>query len=232
MNFHPLKASRKTLGDDVYKALKEQIVTLQLKPGEMIYESSLASAFGISRTPVREAINRLQQEELIQIYPQRGAIIAHLSEKKVREAQFVRETLEIGAFKTIAGLWDREDETYQKAEKDILSIIVQQKEAVRQGNYIDFIQLDASYHTRILQLVNNQTLMQVLQVMRAHLNRMRYLELREGRHEQESIKHHEMLLEHLKRNEVEKTEQLLITHLRYIVNDWQKIMDKYADFFE
>jgi len=232
VSFNPRRSARTSLGGEIYAALRERIVTLELEPGEMIYENAVASSFGVSRTPVREALNRLHQEDLIRILPQRGACVAHLSAKKIREAQFIREMLECGAFKIVAASWNRDDPKYRKAEKDLLSLLDDQKEAVRRGNLAEYIDLDAAYHTRILELVDNETLLQVLEVVRAHLNRMRYLELKEGRHELESIKHHEQLLELLMRNDAEQTEKLLIHHLRYIVNDWGSIMSKYAKYFE
>jgi len=231
MAFNPHRKTRQNLSDEIYAMLKERIVTLQLEPGEMIYENTVAASYGVSRTPVREAINRLQQEDLINILPQRGACIAHLSKKKIREAQHIREALECSAFKIVAQNWNSSDPVYRKAERDLLSIIDDQKEVVRKGDSIGFIDLDAAFHTRVLELADNQTLLQVIQVMRAHLNRMRYLELKEGRHEAESIKHHEQLLKTIMQNDPENTEKLLIYHLRYIVNDWEFIMKKYAKYF-
>lgn len=231
MSFNPHRSLRSNLSDEIYAALKKQIVSLQLEPGEMIYENAVATSFGVSRTPVREAINRLQQEELIHILPQRGACIAHLSKKKIREAQFIREVLESAAFKIVAQNWNSSESIYRKAERDLLSLLDDQKEAVQKGSYIDYVDLDAAFHTRILELVDNHTMLQVLRVMRAHLNRMRYLELKEGRHELESIKQHEQLLQYMMQNDVENTEKLLIYHLRYIVNDWDSIMKKYASYF-
>lgn len=222
---------RQTLSDEIYAQLKERIVSLQLKPGEMIYESKVADAFGVSRTPVREAINRLEQEELINILPQRGACIAYLSEKKFREAQFIRETLEVASLRQIAAQWDQSDKLYQKAEEELLAIIESQKEVARKEQYVKYVELDARFHARLLELADNQTLLQVLKVMRAHLNRMRYLELKEGRHEWQSIQQHEEILKYIMANDVENTEKSLIYHLRYIVNDWDKITSKYADYF-
>ena len=231
MGLNPIKSSRHTLGDDAYKELKENIISLRLKPGEMVYESAVASSLGVSRTPIRDAFNRLEQEELLHIMPQRGAYIAPISRKKIKEAQYIRETLELRAFKEITAQWDEGQDKFRQAEQDIRHIIADQKHAIQQGRYVEFIALDAAFHTHVVKLLDNQSLLHVLDMMRSHMNRMRYLELQEGRHELVSIHHHEELVELLKQGDVEKTEACLLSHLRYIVNDWPKIIEKYEDYF-
>ena len=106
MEFVPIEQNRQTLGEKAYSSIRNAIITLRLKPGQMVYESKLAQSLGVSRTPIREAFRTLLTEELIEILPQRGARIAYISEKKVQETSFVRECLELSAFEEIAKKWD------------------------------------------------------------------------------------------------------------------------------
>ena len=77
----------------VYTTLRDAIVSAQLAPGRQISENELASLLGVSRTPIREALQRLREERLVAIVPQLGTFVTHISEAAVSDAQFVREAL-------------------------------------------------------------------------------------------------------------------------------------------
>ena len=79
-----------TLASDVYAALKVDIVSLKFPPGSMVQEEALAQRLGVSRTPVREALRRLEQEGLIKTVPKRGSFVAGVSLSDVREVLQVR----------------------------------------------------------------------------------------------------------------------------------------------
>ncbi len=83
-----------SLRDAVYETLKDAILTGEMKPGERIMEIPIADQLGVSRTPVREALHRLQEENLVIIQPKCGAKVADITEKSVRDALAVRTTIE------------------------------------------------------------------------------------------------------------------------------------------
>jgi DNA-binding GntR family transcriptional regulator len=89
-----IQPSRLSLGIQAYQGLKRLILDGRAAPGEKLNEMELAGALGISRTPVREAINRLEKEGLVQIFPQRGAFVVQFSEKDVFDLFLLRENLE------------------------------------------------------------------------------------------------------------------------------------------
>lgn len=86
--------SNLSLGNQAYQELKRIILGRQIPPGEKLNEGELAKALGISRTPIREAINRLEKEGLVDIFPQRGAFVVQFSAKDVFELFLIRENLE------------------------------------------------------------------------------------------------------------------------------------------
>ncbi len=89
-----IQASRLSLGIQAYQELKRIILEGRVAPGEKLNEMELAGSLGISRTPIREAINRLEKEGLVEILPQRGAFVIQFSEKDVFELFLLRENLE------------------------------------------------------------------------------------------------------------------------------------------
>ena len=77
-----------------YRVLKENIMRLNLKPGESISEIELSEALDVSRTPVREAIVKLSEEKLVDVFPQRGSFVSKINLNLVEEAVFLRELCE------------------------------------------------------------------------------------------------------------------------------------------
>src|SRR3954454_20202107 len=93
----------------VYDALRNAIVTTELEPGQQISENEIADKLGVSRTPVREALARLRDDQLVQIVPQTGTFVAPISVSGVDDAQFLREALECSAVRLAAERADRGD---------------------------------------------------------------------------------------------------------------------------
>lgn len=232
MKLTQISKQRKTLGESAYKEIRDAIISLRLEPGQMVYENELASSLGVSRTPVREAFLMLLKEELIEILPQRGARVAYLSRKKVEEARFIRESLEVSAFREIAKSWNEEEEMYRNARAQAEDLLKQQQAAAAGGEYIPFLHSDEAFHNLFLGLTGNQTLLSVVFHMRGHLNRMRYLELKEAHHMTILIEQHEKLLRAVAGNDEQAAEQILMHHLRQLEPDIPKIIAKYAGYFK
>ncbi|GGI45658.1 GntR family transcriptional regulator [Paenibacillus marchantiophytorum] len=232
MALQELSTNRKTLGIKAYQAIRDEIISLQIKPGEMIYENGISAQLGVSRTPVREAFNMLLKDELIEILPQKGAQVALISQQKVAEAQYVRECLEVSTFKIVASMWNSKEAKFRELEDEINNIINQQEQAVAEQNYVSFVALDGQFHEKILSVIENRTVLVVMNQMRAHLNRMRYLELLEARHEQIGIDQHKEIFAAIRANDPSKTEILLAWHLRILDDVRPDIIKKYSHFFK
>lgn len=231
MKAEGLVAERVTLGEAIHGELRKRIITLAYRPGTMIFENAVAAEFEVSRTPVRQAFFRLAREELLQVLPQRGARVSHLSVAKVKEAQAVREALEISAFGAVARRWDENAPAFRRAAADILACIAAQKAAVARGDYITFVALDEDYHNLVLRLDGNATLMAIVADMRAHLTRLRYLELQEAHHEIEAIGYHEQILAALRAGDVAATTETLRLHLKRLEGFREHLFRKYEDVF-
>jgi DNA-binding GntR family transcriptional regulator len=232
MTIDSISAERKTLGEIVYQKIRNKIISLDLKPGEMIYENPIASEYGVSRTPVREAMNMLAQEGLIEIFPQRGARVAFLSVAKLQEAQFVRESLEISVFFKVAEVWDASKDNYKQAEEEIVLIIQNQKDSIEIQDYLQFVRLDEDFHNTIINLSGNHTLLTIVKQMRDYLNRLRYLELQEAHHEKVAITQHEEIFKAIKNNDAMYTIELLKQHLNLVNEDFRsRIFENHRDMF-
>jgi DNA-binding transcriptional regulator YhcF (GntR family) len=93
----------------VYAALRDAIIRAELEPGRRLSENELAARFGVSRTPIREALVRLRDERLVAIVPQYGTFVSQISPQAVSDAQFLREALECAAIREAATLATEDD---------------------------------------------------------------------------------------------------------------------------
>lgn len=231
MRAEDLVADRKTLDGVIYDELRRRIVSLAYRPGTMLSENAVAAEFDVSRTPVRQAFFRLAQEELLQILPQRGARVSNLSVAKVKQAQFVRESLELSAFAEVARGWDPASPACRTASRKIEHCIDEQSAAVARQDYLHFARLDEDYHNAIIGLSGNTTLLGIVNEMRAHLNRLRYLELQEAHHEAEAIIHHRDIFQAIQRNDIGATQDLLRRHLKMLEEFRETLFERHGDIF-
>lgn len=223
---------RKTLAYEVYKHLYNKIITLEYKPGQMIYESTIADELGLSRTPVREAIHLLASEEFLQIIPQKGIKVKYISRKKVQEAFQVRKSLEAVAFREAAITWDESDSKVNDYKAALKQIMNQQREAAKKRDVITFYHYDEVFHDKILEICGNQTLGAVVHQVRGHVNRIRYLEFFETREMNRVIHDHEELIMLIQKNDRDGVARRLNQHLDTAARHYVDIMEKYTDYFE
>lgn len=231
MALYPSTQNRETLGETAYRKIRDDIISLRLQPGQMVYENELASALGMSRTPVREALLALQREEFIEILPQRGARVAYISEKKVEEARALREILEIHGFNWVAEAWDQRSDLFREAGRKIDEILRRQEEASETGDYITFLDLDEAFHQAILELTNNATLVSIVTQLRGHLKRMRYLELKEALNMQTVVGQHRDIFDAVRSSDANRATSLLRHHFRQLQYSIPQIVDKYSRYF-
>lgn len=231
MRFTYAVSSGKSLGEQAYETIRDAIITLRLEPGQTIYENELADSLHISRTPIRDALQRLVSERLVDILPQRSKRVAYISELKVKESSFVRLSLESSAFRLAAGDW-RETERCAKAEKQIARLLREQSEAAEQQDVAEFLLLDEEFHRCILQLAGNETLLEVVYHMRGHLNRFRYLAMKELVLTGSLVHEHEELFERLKKRDEDGVVKLLEHHLGKLDSEFPRLREQFPGYFK
>ncbi|MFS0722982.1 GntR family transcriptional regulator [Paenibacillus sp. 1P07SE] len=231
MTFSPVDPpERQSLGTRVYEQIREVIVSLQAEPGSMLYENELAAALRVSRTPIREAIRMLAGEKLIEVLPQRGTRIARISVARVAEARFVREQLEEGAFRQAASLWPLADRSL--TEQRLTELLEKQRLAAQAGDMYGFLLADEAFHRQIMAVAGNAMLQEIIDQVRAHINRMRLLSMREFRHMEHVMEEHMGLLEALRRGDEEQTAARLKVHIGKLEEELPELIARYPHFFE
>ncbi|MGI9400774.1 MAG: GntR family transcriptional regulator [Rhizobiaceae bacterium] len=137
---------RQTTADVVFDQLHEEISTLKLLPGTKLSESDIAQRFGVSRQPVRDAFNRLENLDLLLIRPQRATEIRGFSMQRIAHARFVRMAVELEVVRHACSIWD--DARNARLGKNL----EQQKLAILNEQADHFHQLDYQFHKLICEL--------------------------------------------------------------------------------
>ncbi len=177
----------RTLRESIADALRDSIMQGQLKPGVKISEPALASQFGISRTPVREAFRQLDSEGFLQVLPRRGARVAPLSEKDVREFYEIKAELESYAARLA---------TSRLTEKEIdrMEFLNNQMETFhREKDYKKVFNLHNEFHEVFIRAGGNEQLHHLLQMLASKFQRFRILLTIAGKSEGSIAQHREII---------------------------------------
>ena len=174
------------LRDVVFNTLRQAILRGELKPGERLMEIQLANKLGVSRTPIREAIRKLELEGLVLMIPRRGAEVAEITEKSLRDVLEVRGALEELAVKLACQkIRDEQITELRVADKEF-------EQALNSGDVTVYAEADVKFHDVIYHATDNQRLIQLLFNLREQMYRYRveYLKREEA--------HGTLLMEHKK----------------------------------
>ena len=208
-----------------YSLLRDAIVALRLPPGTKVSDIELARELQVSRTPIREALLQLSDEGLVDVRPQAGTFVSRISVAAVREAQFVREALEVAAVQAAGRRVD-------DAELDGLEAnVAAQREAADAGDAERFYELDEELHRLLMQASGFPGVARVADRSRAHLNRVRLLSLPVPETIGRLVAQHAEIVESLRAGDVERAEAVLRKHLRAVLETLPSIVGEHPDFF-
>lgn len=134
---------RLSVADQVYATLREAILAVRLMPGAAISENSICRQFGVSRTPVRAAIQRLSEEGLVDVFPQQGSFVSRIRIGGLHDSHFVRRTLEIALLREAASRWTED------AGRQLADTIEAQSADIARGDVDAFHRSDERFHQLI-----------------------------------------------------------------------------------
>jgi DNA-binding GntR family transcriptional regulator len=200
-------AERRLLHETVVDQLRDLIVQGELAPETKLNERVLAERLGTSRTPLREAIKFLASEGLVELLPNRGAVVAPLKPEKMQEVFVV-----LGALEALAG----DLACRNAAEADIADIRALHFHMLAhhaRGELAQYFRYNQQIHQRIIDCAGNATLAQAWRAMNAHVKRARYLANLSGERWDKAVKEHEEMIEALTRRDGAKLQGLLRDHL-------------------
>jgi len=221
-----IRDSKGLIRDYVYDTLKREIMELKLEPGRFISEKDVIEMLQVSRTPIREALVKLSQEELIETIPQKGSFISLIDLKLVEESRFVRETLEKAIVREACQMLSSEQVL------QLQNLISLQELCVEEKNFERLFELDEEFHKSIVVGCGKTRTWGMLQQLNTHYNRIRFLRLAVNYDWEIILSEHRSITRAIKEKDPDAAEQAMSEHLSRVIFEKDELLRKYPSFFK
>ena len=195
------------LRDVVFNTLRQAILTGELKPGERLMEIHLANKLGVSRTPIREAIRKLELEGLVTMIPRRGAEVAQITEKSMSDVLEVRRAMDVLCVE-LACERITEDEL-----EDLKAACEHFEQAVKTKDAKKIAQADVALHDIIVHATGNQRLVQLVNNLSEQMYRYRFEYIKDFSQHQRLVEEHRIIYESLVKKDKETVSEAAKTHI-------------------
>ena len=219
----------KNRGDMVFEILKQEILNLELKPGQSISENEICDRFAVSRTPVRDALRRLQEQGFVESIPYKGTYVTLLNLKNIKQMIYMRvavETMVLRDFIEICTPMMLEEIRYLIRKQQAL---IQEKDFEPE----QFYRMDAQMHAIWFAATDKMKLWEMIQAAQLHYTRFRMLDFVTETDFTRIIKEHTNLFELIEKKDKEKLEEALKEHLYYSMKRMKRQIEvDYKDYFE
>lgn len=208
--------------DRVYGILRRRIRDLELPPGAPLRKEDLTAEFGVSRAPISEAIARLAEEGLVEVFPQHGSFVAAIRGRDVREGLFIRMGLEIQAMRQVAA--SRTPELMAALDANLEG----QAAALETGDLQRFYDLDEEMHELIFGFVGHPRARHFLDSARAQLDRVRRLALPADGRPEATLAEHRRLVEAVRMGDPDFAATAMRTHLSAVAETVERQLERVA----
>lgn len=205
------------LYDVTYRHIRRDIMDLTLEPGTELSVRKLAERYQVSRTPAREAVLRLQKEDLVHAYPQSKTIVSKISVPRMQEEQFIRKTLELAAI----------DDFVLRSSSlvtDAMEYIIGQQQKYAAGQKSgEFFDADNKLHCLIFDTAGKSLAWSIVSVNSSHYNRFRFLSIQNRGMEARIVDEHMQLLRAAKRGDAAAMKRILTAHVDSIHREIEQL---------
>jgi DNA-binding GntR family transcriptional regulator len=193
--------------EQIYESLRHSIVRLSMVPGAVISEKELCLEYGVSRTPVREALKRLADEDLVDVFPHSGTYVSKISFDVAEEGFVIRRALEIESIRRAVRF---------VAEDDIARLermIAEMRDILDRGALHEYIEVDDAFHAAIAGISRYPRIWKFINQVKAHLDRMRQLSAPVPGHLAEVTEQHAAIVRAIERRNADQAELAMRIHL-------------------
>ncbi len=196
-----------TLGDKIYKALVNQIINGKIKHGTRLIEDDLATNFRVSRTPVREALNKLVKDGLIELIPRKGGYVRGVTTRDIEEIYGIRKVLEGLAVCLATPL-------FRKADIARIKRLIQKSETYPEERKVaHFIKVDKTFHNLIIKSCSNKRLGRTIKSLHNIIHVFREMDAPLEERAKAALKEHEKILEAIEKGDAGLAKKLMSQHI-------------------
>lgn len=204
----------KSLSQRAYEVLKEAIITGELRQGQILIEDQLAKDLGISRTPVRSAIRRLEADYLLEITPSKNIVVPSITQKDIHDASEARQLVEVAAAGLLA-------ETITEEQcRQLEKIIELQKDSLKKKAYSDFLEYEYQFHVKIGEFCGNMWYAKLVDSISLLQRRVLILTWHLEPDWSYAIDEHIHILDEMKKHNKEGSQNAMREHIINIQTDW------------
>ena len=209
----------------VTRVLRANILNLNLNPGQLINENEIAELLNISRTPIRESIIKLTQDNLIETYPQKGTYISRINLKYVEEGWFARATMEKAIMKLVCENY-ASDELIKNMEENLHML----EYYIGTKDYLKIIVNDDEFHRSIYRACEKERICLAIESLNNDYYRVRFLSLSSTSKIETVLSQHNEIKNAIKEKDSLRAQKAVEEHLKYVKLDQEIIMNEYPEF--
>jgi DNA-binding GntR family transcriptional regulator len=216
---------RSTISAQVHAVLRRDVIVGRLAPRTMLSEQEFAVRFGVSRTPVREAMIKLAEEGLVEIFPQYGSFVAPIKLLDVFDSQFAREAMECAMVDKAIARLDK------VGDGELRAIIDRQRSLVRPQHRDAFFEADEEMHTLIFKLAGHANAWRFVEGAKAQMDRVRHIAITLPRKQASILAEHEAVVDRMLARDSEGAVEAMRVHLRGIFRTIEMLRNDNSEYF-
>ncbi|WP_035728455.1 GntR family transcriptional regulator [Bradyrhizobium murdochi] len=208
----------------VFERLRGMIISLELPPGSPLSRAALAGQFGVSSTPIRDALMRLEEEGLVDVFPQYATVVSRVDVRLAQQAHFLRQAVELEIVRMLAM---RHDEAFTA---ELHATIVRQQHFVKAGDFEKFMAADNEFHAQLYAATDKQDIWSLVRSRSGHIDRLRRLHLPSPGKAQDILRHHKLIAKAIEAGQPEEAQKHLRTHLSGTLSELDQIRSRYPEY--
>lgn len=205
--------------DQIYPLVRTLILTGVIRPGEPIDEKAIAAQLAVSRTPVREAVKKLSDENLVEVIAQSATRAARIDRKEIEEAFLIRRALEMESAAQAAPRMGQ-----QHADR-LSDILMRHARAIERQHYVEAIEQDDQFHRYITEISGLPRLWRTIEISKAQLDRCRHLMLPRAGQAEATLEQHREIIRGLNSRDAERARQAMRDHLEAAYRSTVAVLD-------
>ncbi len=207
----------------VFEHLREQILNLELVPGTVLSRAELAAHYGLSQTPIRDALIKLGEEGLVDIFPQHATVVSRIDISSATQAHFLRRAIESEIAATLAAKPDAALIKRLRAQIDVQAALI--------GNAREFIEADRAFHRLMYEAAGVPELYELVRKRSGHVDRLRILHLPTAGKERAILKDHRGIVDAIAKGEGAAAQAAVRGHLSGTLGKVEEIRGRFGGYF-
>jgi GntR family transcriptional regulator, rspAB operon transcriptional repressor len=208
----------------VFERLRGIIISLALPPGSALSRAELAAQFGVSSTPIRDALMRLEEEGLVDVFPQHATVVSRVDVRSAQQAHFLRQAVEL---EIVRGLAISHDAAFVA---ELNATIARQQQFAKAGEFEKFIAADNEFHAQLYAAADKQDIWTLVKSRSGHIDRLRRLHLPSPGKAQDIVRHHRLIAKAIGAGDPDEAQKHLRAHLSGTLSELARIRARYPEY--